>query len=121
MYQEVIIEHSTDIARLKRDADAIKNTQQLPPRAEREDRLDAATEPQVAPFPTTDTVIIYNATLVTMATGELRWDLIEHGLLVTQGGVIIGAGRLENSFTPGLATAINAHGGDIDTRNVVYI
>ena len=55
-------------------------------------------------------LVIYNATLLTMETGDLRMDLIPGGILVSIGGVITGAGRLEN-LDLGRATAINAHTG----------
>ncbi|KAF5386656.1 hypothetical protein D9615_001957 [Tricholomella constricta] len=83
-YQEVIIEHSTDIARLKNDADGH------------------------------DVVVIYNATLLTMATGDVRWDLITGGIVVARGGVISSVGTLaqaESLIPGGPATAINAEGG----------
>jgi hypothetical protein len=108
-YQEIIIEHSTDIARLKRDANAASHEQKswLPVKS------DNATDPasQTRPFPTNDMLVIYNATLLTMATGEPRWDVIHGGILVSQGGVITGAGTLENTLVPERATAINAHTG----------
>ncbi|RDB24015.1 hypothetical protein Hypma_008641 [Hypsizygus marmoreus] len=81
-YQEVIVEHSTDIARLKKDA----NGHEL--------------------------VVIYNATLLTMATGNEKRDLVHGGILISRGGVIDSVGTLENTLIPGgPATAINAHGG----------
>ncbi|GLB35482.1 putative amidohydrolase family protein [Lyophyllum shimeji] len=83
-YQEVTVEHSTDTARLKRDADGHER------------------------------VVVYNATLLTMATGELRWDLVPGGILIARGGVIHAVGTLAqaDSLIPGgTATVINAQGG----------
>ncbi|KAF8061652.1 hypothetical protein FPV67DRAFT_1673271 [Lyophyllum atratum] len=83
-YQEVIVEHSTDIARLKRDADGH------------------------------ELVIVYNATLLTMAWGKLRWDLIPGGIVIVRGGIISGVGTLAQAdelIPGGPATVINAEGG----------
>ncbi|KAG6865662.1 hypothetical protein C0991_000432 [Blastosporella zonata] len=82
-YQEIVVEHLTDIARLKQDANG------------------------------SEQVVIYNATLLTMATGEERWDVIRGGIIIIRGGVITGVGRLaQNQSIPGgPATAINAQGG----------
>jgi hypothetical protein len=56
-----------------------------------------------------------------MATGDPRWDLIHGGILVSQGGVITGAGTLENTFVPERATAINAHTGIVLHVPSVYV
>ncbi|KAG6845196.1 hypothetical protein H0H87_012523 [Tephrocybe sp. NHM501043] len=82
-YQEIVIEHLTDIARLKQDANGREQ------------------------------VVIYNATLLTMATGKERWDIVRGGLIIIRGGVITGVGRLAqgDSIPGGPATAINAEGG----------
>lgn len=106
-YQEVIIEHSTDIARLKRDAGAASHERKPWLHNVSGNTTDVAS--QSGPIPTNDTLVIYNATLLTMATGNPRWDLIHGGILVSQGGVITGAGTLENTLVPERATAINAH------------
>ncbi|KAG6873372.1 hypothetical protein C0995_016481 [Termitomyces sp. Mi166 len=82
-YQEIVVEHSTDIARLKRDAED------------------------------SDQVVIYNATLLTMETGQERWDVIQGGLMIIRGGVIASIGHLaqDEAIPHGTATAINAYGG----------
>ncbi|KAG6810508.1 hypothetical protein H0H92_011559 [Tricholoma furcatifolium] len=88
-YHEVIVEHSTDIARLKRESEG------------------------------RDQVVIYNATVLTMETGEERWDVIKGGIVIVRGGVITSVGHLakeeleldEQGVPRGPATAINAQGG----------
>jgi hypothetical protein len=105
-YQEIIVEHSTDIARLKREAGAARHGHKSWLSVESGNVTDSS-----RPFPTNDMLVIYNATLLTMATGDPRWDIIEGGILISQGGVITGAGTLENTFVPERATAINAHEG----------
>jgi hypothetical protein len=108
-YQEIIVEHSTDIARLRREAGAARHEHESWLPVESDTAADSASRSR--PFPTNDMLVIYNATLLTMATGDPRWDSIEGGILISQGGVITGAGRLENSLIPERATAINAHEG----------
>ncbi|KAG5642728.1 hypothetical protein DXG03_002273 [Asterophora parasitica] len=83
-FQEVVVKHSTDIARLKHDAQGH------------------------------DVVVIYNATLLTMETGTEQWDIIPSGVLVTRGGVISSVGihgHADDLILGGSATAINAEGG----------
>lgn len=76
------MEHSTDIARLKHDSQGH------------------------------DVLVIYNATLLTMATGDPRKDLIHDGIMISRGGVIETVGSLSDTPIPGgPATAINAQGG----------
>lgn len=105
-YQEIHITHSTDIARLKRDANTARHEFEswVPVEPENDSKLRS--------LPTSDTLVIYNATLLTMATGDLRRDLIRGGILVSQGGIVTGAGTLENTFVPERATAINAQEGE---------
>ncbi|KAJ7765443.1 hypothetical protein DFH07DRAFT_737741 [Mycena maculata] len=87
-YQEVVVEHSTDIARLKHDAAAV-NAQ--------------ANE-------NSDVFVIFNATILTMETGDLELDLIEQGVLTIRGGVIESVGAL-GTLVPSGVTAFNAQGG----------
>ena len=88
--QTIDIEHSTDIARLKKDAAAAH------------DRKD---------WRNADVVIIFNATLLTMETGNKQADLIPDGLLVIRGGVIDHIGPIGGFVTPIGATVIDAAGG----------
>lgn len=87
-YQEVIVEHSTDIARLKRDAASL--TAQA--------NADA------------DVFVIFNATILTMETGDPELDLIREGVLTIRGGVIESVGAL-GTLVPSGVTAFNAQGG----------
>ncbi|KDR81896.1 hypothetical protein GALMADRAFT_60409 [Galerina marginata CBS 339.88] len=87
------IEHSTDIARLKKQA------------------ADAALRKGLSTADNSDTLIIYNATLLTMASGDLDTDLIQNGLLVIRGGVIDGVGSHTGFVVPPGATVINANAG----------
>ncbi|KAG7086468.1 hypothetical protein E1B28_002419 [Marasmius oreades] len=79
-FQEVIFKHSTDIARLKKDAK------------------------------TTSKVVIQNATILTMHTGDLHTDLIRGGSLVVKDGVIQSVGELNYGDLDG-AEVIQADGG----------
>ncbi|TFK72232.1 hypothetical protein BDN72DRAFT_763687 [Pluteus cervinus] len=81
--QEVFIEHSTDIARLKQEAKS------------------------------SDTVVVINARILTMANGNAEQDLINSGVLVVRGGVIQAihkAGLFDLEKIQG-ATVIDAEGG----------
>jgi hypothetical protein len=85
-YQTVIVEHSTDIARLKEQA------------------------PE-------ETLVISNATLLTMVTGNLEQDLIQNGTVVVQDGAIVSAGTYGDLDIPALATVIDAQGGMLVMHN----
>ncbi|KAF9068339.1 hypothetical protein BDP27DRAFT_1422041 [Rhodocollybia butyracea] len=85
-YQEIVLEHSTDIARLK------KETQSLDPSA-------------------SDILVIFNATVLTMETGNIDEDLVEHAVLVVRGGVIESIAPTSGFVAPERATLINARGG----------
>ncbi|KAF7356578.1 Amidohydro-rel domain-containing protein [Mycena venus] len=85
-YQEVVVEYSTDIARLKRDAAGL-NVQD-----------------------NSDVFVIFNATILTMETGDPKVDLIREGVLTIRGGVIESVGAL-GTLVPSGVTAFNAQGG----------
>ncbi|KAJ7504368.1 hypothetical protein B0H11DRAFT_1981946 [Mycena galericulata] len=88
-YQQVVVEHSTDIARLKRDAAAV-----------------AAISND-----NSDVFVIYNATVLTMENGgDLELDLIRDGVVTIRGGVIESVGGA-GALVPSGATAFNAQGG----------
>ncbi|KAJ7442290.1 hypothetical protein FB451DRAFT_1057716 [Mycena latifolia] len=87
-YQEVVVEHSTDIARLKRDAVTVNAQANA----------------------NSDVFVIFNATILTMETGDPELDLIREGVLTIRGGVIESVGAL-GSLVPSGATAFNAQGG----------
>ncbi|TFK34840.1 hypothetical protein BDQ12DRAFT_688936 [Crucibulum laeve] len=94
-YQEVLVEHSTDIARLKKEAATAQN----------------AHKEWLKIQDNSDVLVIMNATLLTMTSGNPRSDLIPGGVLVSRGGVIDSVGALENFIAPTGATVINAQGG----------
>ncbi|KAK0458560.1 uncharacterized protein EV420DRAFT_364695 [Desarmillaria tabescens] len=75
-YQEIVVEHSTDISWLKKDV--------------------AST----ASHPESDLLVLYNATLLTMETGEFEKDLVREALLVIRGGVITTAAALSTVVIP---------------------
>ncbi|KAF7308739.1 Amidohydro-rel domain-containing protein [Mycena kentingensis (nom. inval.)] len=85
--QEIVIQYETDIARLKKEAAAL-NAQSA----------DA------------DAFVIFNATILTMATGDPKQDLIHNGVLTIRGGVIESVGGPETRIQQGVA-AYNAQGG----------
>ncbi|KAJ7334166.1 hypothetical protein DFH08DRAFT_300863 [Mycena albidolilacea] len=87
-YQEVVVEYSTDIARLKSDAAGL-NAQA-----------------------NSDVFVIFNATILTMETGDPKVDLIREGVLTIRGGVIESVGAL-GTLVPSGVTAYNAQGGFI--------
>ncbi|KAK0442843.1 hypothetical protein EV421DRAFT_2081966 [Armillaria borealis] len=88
-YQEIIVEHTTDISRLKKDA--------------------ASTTSHAEP----DLLVLYNATLLTIETGELEKDLIREAILVIRGGVITTAAALSSVVIPTEATVVDMHGATI--------
>ncbi|EKM83071.1 hypothetical protein AGABI1DRAFT_118462 [Agaricus bisporus var. burnettii JB137-S8] len=91
-YQEVFIEHATDIARLKHEAASLKES------------VDIQGD--------SDVFVVTNATLLTMATGNAEDDLIHDAVLVTRGGVIEYAGPASGNYPiPAHANSINAQGG----------
>lgn len=95
-HQEIVIEHSTDIARLKQEAAFLQETH--------EESFDSQDS---------DLLIITNATILTMETGRLEDDLIENGVLVTRGGVIEHVGPIVSNFSiPARAQVINAQRGE---------
>ncbi|KAJ7155426.1 hypothetical protein C8R43DRAFT_1126083 [Mycena crocata] len=87
-YQEIVVEHSSDIARLKHDAAG--NTQTT--------EVDS------------DVFVIFNATILTMETGDPEQDLIRQGVLTIRGGIIESVGALGTPIPSGV-TAFNAQGG----------
>jgi hypothetical protein len=95
-YQEVIVTHSTDISRLKRDASA-----------------SAVANDGTGAFVNADVLVIKNATLLTYNTGHLETDLISNGVLITKGGVFESVTSAQNAAIPDGATVIDAHGGSL--------
>ncbi|KAJ4463331.1 hypothetical protein C8J55DRAFT_444178 [Lentinula edodes] len=88
--QEIFVEHSTDIVRLKSDASDARHGRNS----------------------TTSVIVaIHNATILTMETGDEAEDLIEHGVLLVQDGVISAVGRAGHVQIPAGAVTIDALGG----------
>jgi hypothetical protein len=88
-YQRIDIEHSTDIARLKKEAKQVSRIAS--------NNLDL--------------VVITNATLLTMESGNPEADLIRNGVLIIRAGVLESAGPSLNYTLPTGATVIDAEGG----------
>jgi hypothetical protein len=88
-YQRIDIEHSTDIARLKQEAKQVSHVASN----------------------NIDLVVITNATLLTMESGNPGVDLISNGVLTIRGGVIEYVGPSHDYTPPTGATVIDAEGG----------
>ena len=88
-YQRIDIEHSTDIARLKKEAKQASHVTSN----------------------NFDVLVITNATLLTMESGNPEADLIRNGILTIRGGVIEYVGPSLNYTPPTGATVIDAEGG----------
>lgn len=84
----MIVRHSTDIKRLKQQA---------------------ATSFTGTDIANADTLVIVNATVLTME-GDQHGDLISDGILVSKGGVIETVGHAHSAIPRG-ATIIDAQGG----------
>lgn len=91
-YQEIIVHHSTDIARLKDEASLAAHAQ----------GLDDSTGSAV--------MLITNATVLTMETGSQSGDLLHNALLVVRGGVIQLVLEMPDVLPQG-ALVLNAQGG----------
>jgi len=88
-YQRIDIEHPTDIARLKKEAEQVSHIASN----------------------NFDLVVITNATLLTMESGNPEADLIRNGVLTIRAGVIEYVGASLNYTPPTGATMIDAEGG----------
>ncbi|KAF5373144.1 hypothetical protein D9758_001532 [Tetrapyrgos nigripes] len=99
--QEVFVEHSTDIARLKEDA-RTKAANQISESSVRDGEITRQNA---------DVVVIWNATILTMEHGDEDRDLIKEGAMVVRAGVIAEVGRMEEVTVPVGVTIIDAHGG----------
>lgn len=82
--QEIFVEHSTDIARLKEEAKASGSS---------------------------GVVAVYNATLLTMETGLVESDFIREGVMLVKDGVIQAVGRVDDIPIPEDAVKFNANQG----------
>lgn len=98
----MLIEHSTDIARLKQEARSLQGAHKA--------WLDLEDG--------SDTLVITNATILTMETGKVERDLIKDGILVTRGGVIDFVGPASDHITvPARAQTIDAQGGQFQLHS----
>ena len=88
-YQEVHVEHLTDIARLKLEAENASTTESA----------------------NADIVVVFNATILTMETGELSKDYVDKGSVVMKGGVIDYVGPEDMLSNWDGATSFDAEGG----------
>jgi hypothetical protein len=92
---EIDVSYDTDVARLKREARAAASL-----RCQEETCLEES-----------DTVIITNATILTLAGKSPKADTIENGTMVVKGGIITGLGRSSTIKIPKGAFVIDAEGG----------
>jgi hypothetical protein len=90
----VVVEHSTDIARLKQAAKAAHK---------HKDWIEIGQD-------TSDAVLIHNVTILTMESDDVETDLIRGGSLLVRGGVIQHVGTLTSDAVPGVK-AFDAGGG----------
>lgn len=90
-YQEVLVKHSTDINRLKKQVFAKYQVSQP-------DSQNA------------DSLVIVNAKVLTMEVGG-RHRLITDGVLVSKSGVIESVGSARDVIVPDGSTIIDAQGG----------
>ncbi|OSX64767.1 hypothetical protein POSPLADRAFT_1166862 [Postia placenta MAD-698-R-SB12] len=95
-YQEVIVEYTSDVERLKKEAAAAHAMS-----SDEEARASA------------DFFVIANATLLTMETGDLRYDVFDDAILVIQGGEIEAIVGSQDAVIPRGATVLDAEGGYI--------
>ncbi|KAK0458515.1 uncharacterized protein EV420DRAFT_1642853 [Desarmillaria tabescens] len=82
--QEIFVEHSTDIARLKDEAKASGSS---------------------------GVVAVYNATLLTMETGLVENDLIREGVMLVKDGIIQAIGPISDIHIPEDAVKFNVNQG----------
>ncbi|TFY58581.1 hypothetical protein EVJ58_g6333 [Rhodofomes roseus] len=94
-FQEVIVDYTSDIRRLKNEAAA---------------STAHADEEALA---SADFFVIANATLLTMESGDLRSDILEDAILVTRGGQIEAIVGAQDAVIPYGATVFNAEGAFI--------
>ena len=92
-YKELVVTHSTDIARLKKEASSLTSS-------------SVATT-------NSDVLVLMNATLLTMHNGNVDEDLIRDAVLSVRGGVIDHTGPLDGYIVPDGATVINVAGGTL--------
>ncbi|KAI0345072.1 hypothetical protein BDW22DRAFT_1370795 [Trametopsis cervina] len=94
-YKRIAVDYPTDIARLKKEAAAL-----------------AEAKGDLAAQAVADFFVIYNATLLTMETGNLQHDVLRDAVLVIRSGVIEAIiGIEDDEAIPYGASVMNAAGG----------
>lgn len=94
-YQEVVVEYSSDIARLKDEAIVSSNIGVNDTKA----------------LANADFFVVMNATLLTMETGNALSDVLHDAILVSRGGKIEAIVGVHDAVIPYGATVLNAEGG----------
>lgn len=92
-FQEIVVEYPTDIHRLKKEASALHQL------ADDETRANA------------DLLVIANATLLTMESGNLHNDVLRDAIIVTRAGEIEAIVGANEAVIPYGATILDAAGG----------
>ncbi|THH26786.1 hypothetical protein EUX98_g7409 [Antrodiella citrinella] len=92
-YQELVITHSSDVHRLKSDAQA------------------ASLHTEESAVSNADFLVIYNATLLTMDGDSAKTDLLHDGLMVVRNGKIAAILGVQDAVIPYGATTFDAQGG----------
>ncbi|KAH9935808.1 hypothetical protein B0H21DRAFT_780838 [Amylocystis lapponica] len=95
-FQQVVVEYPSDVARLKKEAAAVRSMS-----GDAEALANA------------DFFVIANATLLTMGTGDLNSDLLHDAILVTRGGEIEAIVGAQDGVIPYGASVLDAQGGFI--------
>jgi hypothetical protein len=93
-YEEMIVRHSSDIERIKRQA-------------------TVSVAGSKSELYNADVLVITNATVLTMEGHPNGRDLIEDGILISKGGVIDWVGLAGDTIVPDGATVIDAKGGQL--------
>ncbi|TCD70593.1 hypothetical protein EIP91_002623 [Steccherinum ochraceum] len=92
-YEELIVTHSTDIYRLKADAQV------------------ASLHAEEEAVANSDFLVIYNATILTMDGRDPKTDLLRDALMVVRGGKIVAILGVQDAAIPYGATTFDAQGG----------
>lgn len=90
---EITVEYATEVARLKQDA-----------RMRVQDHGEAGLE-------NADVLVIMNATVLTMESGDLNGDVYHNAVLFTRGGKIEAVMGAEEAVIPQDAMILDAEGG----------
>ncbi|KDQ62649.1 hypothetical protein JAAARDRAFT_171198 [Jaapia argillacea MUCL 33604] len=99
-WEEVVVEHSTDVSRLKEEA-----------KAHLAMASSEAKTADLGALANADVLVLANATVLTMNSGNLEGDLLFNATLVTRGGVIEAVGHSRSLEVPKGASVIDIQGG----------